>query len=95
MLIEKIEFKVYIPNGCLKFSEKYILVHARKTTTDFLSDLEDWEGYKKTAFNSENISEMSTANIERKFEEFWTDKWRGYCIVFNNDAGIRNTEHRG
>lgn len=93
MLIEKIEFKVYIPNNCLKFSEKYIIIHPRKTTTDFLEDFEEWNEYKRNIFNSENVSEMFNADIEREFEKFWSDM-RGYCIVFNNDAGIRNTEYR-
>jgi hypothetical protein len=93
MLIEKIEFKVYILNDCIKFAEKYILIHPRKTTTEFLEDLEEWEEYKRNIFNSENVSEMFNADIERQFEIFWTDM-RGYCIVFNNDAGIRNTEYR-
>lgn len=93
MLIEKIEFKVYIRNICLKFSEKYILIHPRKTTTDFLEDFEEWNEFKRNIFNSENVSEMFTADIERQFEIFWSDM-RGYCIVFNNDAGIRNTEYR-
>lgn len=93
MLIEKIEFKVYIPNNCLKFSEKYILIHPRKTTTDFLDDLESWEGYKNTYFSLKDVPEMNSSHIERRFEMFWSDM-RGYCIVFNNDDGIRNTEYR-
>lgn len=93
MLIEKIVFKVYIPNNCLKFSEKYILNHPRKTTSDFLEDLESWEEYKNAFFFLKDVSEMSTTDIERVFKKFWTNK-RGYCIVFNNDAEIRNTEYR-
>lgn len=93
MLVEKIEFKVYIPNDCLKFSEKYILIHPRKTTSEFLEDFEEWEEYKKYIFNAENVSEMFNVSIEMKFEIFWSDM-RGYCIVYNNDAGIRNTEYR-
>lgn len=93
MLIEKIEFKVYIPNNCLKFAEKYILIHPRKTTTDFLDDLESWEEYKNTYFFMKTVSEINSANIEQQFEIFWSDM-RGYAIVFNNDDGIRNTEYR-
>ncbi len=93
MLIEKIEFKVYIPNNCLKFSEKYILIHPRKTTTDFLDDLESWEDYKNVEQKVQDVERLSASEIERTFEIFWRDM-HGYTIIFNNDFGIRFTEFR-
>jgi len=93
MLIEKIEFKVYIPNDCLKISEKYILIHTRKTTTDFLLDKEDWERWIKSELSLPNVDSERPAFFETLFEKFWQGM-RGYCIVYNNDDGIRNSHHR-
>lgn len=92
MLIEKIEFKVYLPNNCLKFAEKYILIHPSKYTSEFLEDLEYWEDYKNV-FNHDDVERLSASEIERSFEIFWQDM-HGYTIIFNNDYGIRFTEYR-
>jgi hypothetical protein len=93
MLIEKIQFEVYIRNISLLFSEKYILIHTRKTTTDFLLDKEDWERWIKSELSLPNVDSERPAFFETLFEKFWQGM-RGYCIVYNNDDGIRNSHHR-